>query len=117
MSFSYSEINEGIHMNYEEVADKIVDAINTRRARQGIKDDEPGKLVILSTNQQFDDWITADPDNSARVALGAKCPLFQHSVVDDLPNDPDATVLEFNGTTVGFVVDRLDDEAWQRKRF
>lgn len=104
-------------MNYEELADRLVNAINSRRIELGIKDGEPGKLLLVTTSQQFNDWINNEPDNSERIALGSHCPLLQHMAVNTLPNDPRATVITIEGTTIGFLVDRLDEEAWQRKQF
>jgi hypothetical protein len=104
-------------MNYKAAADKIIEAINARRIALGLKDTEHGKLIMLTTSQSFNDWVNADPDHSSHIAMATKCPLFQHATVDDLPADPRATVVEAHGITVGFMVDRLDQEAWQRKRF
>jgi hypothetical protein len=105
-------------MSFEATANDLIRAIKLRRIELGLNDDEPGKLVLLTTNKGFDDWINeGDHDNATHIAMGAKCPLFQHVLVEDLPDDPAATVLHLEGIEVGFVVDRLDDEAWNRKRF
>jgi hypothetical protein len=105
-------------MNYDEFANKLVASINARRAKIGLSEDAVGKLLIFNTSQDFEDWIAASPDNSAGIALGARCALFQHRVVSVLPDELESDqIVTEGGVSVGFIVDKLDDDAWQSKRF
>src|SRR5215216_4145701 len=102
-------------MSYNDTANKLIESVNTRRLEIGMKDDEHGNLVVVATSRQFNDWILSDYDNSAHIALSTRCPVFQHIFVNELPNNPDITIVEVDDFEVGFIVNRLNDVAQQTK--
>lgn len=103
-------------MDYAKFAAKLVEVINSRRKQMGLNDDHVGKLLMFTTDEKFEEWIRSDPDNSADIALGAHCALFEHSIVNKLPEGlEDSERLNLDNGEVGFFVDILDDEVWKRK--